>query len=95
MRSLAQLLAAQSPKRRKVLNDGIKLVHKLEVLCLCNLPPVVESLRWTPTVAVFVLGDSLRECLALFCETVGKRDFGIGQERRDGVLGDRASALRE
>ena len=95
MCSLTQLLAAQSPKRRKILDDSIKLVHELEVLFLCKLPPMVESLRWIPTVAAFILGDSFRKCLALFRETVGKRGFGIDHERRDGVFGDRAGARRE
>ena len=31
---------------------------------------------------------SLGECLALFHETLGKRNFGIGHEGGDGMLGD-------
>lgn len=94
-RSPTQLLAAQSPKWRKVLNDGIKLVHELKVVLLCKLPPVVESPRWIPSVAALVLCDGLGECLALFREPLGKCDFGIGHEGGYWVLGDGASVPRE
>ena len=51
----------------------------------------MESPRWVQTIAAFILGNSL----SLVRETFGKRDFGIGHEDGDGVLGDRASAPRE
>ena len=65
--SLMQFHAAPSPKRCKILDDGIKLVYELEVMFFqCKLPPVVESLRWVLTIAAFVLGDSLGEHFVCF-----------------------------
>ena len=67
VRSLTQFHAAPSPKRCKILDDGIKLVYELEAMFFqCKLPPVVESLRWVPTIAAFVLGDSLGEHFVCF-----------------------------